>query len=183
MIWNKCPKNIFVGRKTLEARAKKPYNTLQKVSSQLELPNLRNHVCCKIAYFADLAVFWSRNMQKIKNVYFVCLLVLSYPIPFPYKKYYFKALFQKVVYFHMYHLNDLRYSLKYTTSHFADDTSIIYASKSQKTLESNLNYDLKSVTEWLKSNRLSLNVGKTKLLIFHSKKKSQFNDISIKIPN
>ena len=38
------------------------------------------------------------------------------------------------------YINDLSYSLDYsTTSHFADDTSIIYASKSLKTLESNLN--------------------------------------------
>ena len=47
------------------------------------------------------------------------------------------------------------------TNHFADDTSIIYASKAPKTLEPNLNYDLKSVSEWLTSNRLSLNVDKT----------------------
>ena len=80
------------------------------------------------------------------------------------------------------YINDLKYSMKYsTTSHFADDTSIIYASKALKTLESKLNCDLKSVSEWLKLNRLSLNVGKTKLLIFHSKNKSEFNDISIKI--
>ena len=61
---------------------------------------------------------------------------------------------------------------------------IIYASKTLKTLESNLNYDLKFISEWLKSNRLSLNVDKTKLLIFHLKNnKMQFNDISIKIQN
>ena len=83
------------------------------------------------------------------------------------------------------YINDLSQSLKFsTTSHFADDTSIIYASKTLKTLESNLNYDLKFISEWLKSNRLSLNVDKTKLLIFHSKNnKMQFNDISIKIQN
>ena len=49
-------------------------------------------------------------------------------------------------------------------------------------IESNLNYDLKLVSEWLKSNRLYLNVGKTKLLIFRSqKKKIPLNSISIKI--
>ena len=45
-----------------------------------------------------------------------------------------------------------------------------------------MNYDLKSLSEWLKSNRLSLNVGKTKLLIFRSKNnKTPLNNISIKI--
>ena len=62
------------------------------------------------------------------------------------------------------YINDLRFSLKHAiTSHFADDTIIIYASKITKTIETNLNYDLKCVSEWLRSNRLSLNVSKTKL--------------------
>ena len=53
----------------------------------------------------------------------------------------------------------LRYSLKYSTvSHFADDTSIIYSSNHLKTIENNLNYDLKCVLEWLKSNRLSFSI-------------------------
>ena len=82
------------------------------------------------------------------------------------------------------YINDLRYCLtKSTSSHFADDTCIMYASKKMKTLETILNTDLKSVSEWLKANRLSLNIDKTKLLIFHSKKKKNFdvNSISIKI--
>ena len=81
------------------------------------------------------------------------------------------------------YINDLNYALKFSSaSHFADDTSIIYTSKNLKTLETNINFDLKSVSEWLKSNRLSLNVGKTKLLLFGSKcSKIQFENISIKI--
>ena len=63
-----------------EARAKMAYNTLQKVSTQLELPNLRNHVCRNIAYFADSADFRGHNVQKIKNIYFSSLLVLSFTI-------------------------------------------------------------------------------------------------------
>ena len=44
------------------------------------------------------------------------------------------------------YINDLSQSLKFsTTSHFAVDTSIIYASKTLKTLKSNLNYDLKFI--------------------------------------
>ena len=80
------------------------------------------------------------------------------------------------------YINDLRFSLRYATpSHFADDTSIIYASKILKTIETNLNYDLKCVTEWLRSNRLALNVSKTKLLFFRSKNKNLPLNISIKI--
>ena len=80
------------------------------------------------------------------------------------------------------YINDPRYSLKYSTvSHFADDTSIIYSSNHLKAIETNLNFDLKCVSEWLKSNRLSLNVKKTKLLFFRFKYKTLQENISIKI--
>ena len=81
------------------------------------------------------------------------------------------------------YINDLRLSLKQTTaSHFADDTCISFASKKTKTLESVLNYELKLTCEWLRANRLSLNVGKSKLLIFKSKQRKLDNDnISIKL--
>jgi len=73
------------------------------------------------------------------------------------------------------YINDLNRSLKLSVaSHFADDTCIMYASNKLKTLETILNTDLKYASEWLKANRLSLNVGKTKLLLFHSKQ-SNFN--------
>ena len=79
------------------------------------------------------------------------------------------------------YINDLRFSLQHSTaSHFADDTCITYANKNLKNLESKINYDLKSVIEWLRANRLSLNVTKTKLLIFCSKNK-YINEASISI--
>ena len=81
------------------------------------------------------------------------------------------------------YINDLRFSLKFSVaSHFADDTCKIHQSKKLKTIESELNYDLKLCTEWLNANRLSLNIDKTKLLIFHSKKKKVvYDDFSIKL--
>ena len=81
------------------------------------------------------------------------------------------------------YINDLRYSLKKSiASHFADDTSITFSSKKIKTVETILNTDLKSISDWLKANRLSLNVDKSKLLIFRSKqRKLDLNNISIKI--
>ena len=49
-------------------------------------------------------------------------------------------------------------------------------------METELNHDLKLGTEWLNANMLSLNIDKTKLLIFHSKKKClDYSDISIKL--
>ena len=59
---------------------------------------------------------------------------------------------------------------------------MIYASKNPKTLETNLNYDLKNLAQWLYSNRLSLNIDKTKLLIFQSKyNKKNYDNIITKL--
>ena len=81
------------------------------------------------------------------------------------------------------YLNDLRFCLnKSSSSHFADDTCLIYASKKVKTLETDLNTDLKATSEWLKANRLSLNIKKSQLIIFHSKsKKVDFTRFSINL--
>ena len=65
------------------------------------------------------------------------------------------------------YIKDLKFSLKYScSSHFADDTCLLYAQNKLKTLETNLNYDLKRLSEWLKANSLPFNVKKTKLLTF-----------------
>ena len=84
------------------------------------------------------------------------------------------------------YINDLRFCLeKVTSNHFADDTCIIYNNTIKNNinnLETILNKELKSVLEWLNANRLSLNIKKTKLLIFHSKwKKTNYDVLSIKL--
>ena len=50
------------------------------------------------------------------------------------------------------------------------------------TLETHLNTKLKQTYEWSKANRLSLNIGKIKLLICRAKhSKVNFDNISIKL--
>ena len=39
------------------------------------------------------------------------------------------------------YINDFRFSLKHAVSYFADNTSIIYASKKLKTIDSSMNHD------------------------------------------
>ena len=63
--------------------------------------------------------------------------------------------------------------------HFADDTHLSYASKKLSTTESVMNCESKKLTEWLRSNKLSLNSGKS--VIFRSKTKQELNEITIKI--
>ena len=59
------------------------------------------------------------------------------------------------------------------------DTCIMFGSAKPKTLETVLNCDLKKISDWLKANRLSLNVKKSKLILFQ---KNQSNKcICIKI--
>ena len=72
------------------------------------------------------------------------------------------------------YINDLRFCLKNSNvSHFADDTCITQSNKDIKALEISLNHDIENITNWLNANRLSLNVKKSKLLVFHSKQKNK----------
>lgn len=50
---------------------------------------------------------------------------------------------------------------------FADDTNIFMSDNNVNRLQTNINTELKKVSEWLRSNYLSLNVSKTHFLIFH----------------
>jgi hypothetical protein len=66
-------------------------------------------------------------------------------------------------------INDLNVSLKFSTAyHFADDTNLLHINKSLKNLNKNMNHDLASIVQWLRSNKLSLNSKKTEIIIFKS---------------
>ena len=52
---------------------------------------------------------------------------------------------------------------------FADDTTIFFSHKDTKELEKIVNSELVHVTNWLIANKLSLNVGKSNLLLFRHK--------------
>ena len=81
------------------------------------------------------------------------------------------------------YINDLRLSLTKTScGHFADDTFIIFHSRTPKTIETIMNTELKEVVKWLRLNKLSLNATKTELIFFHSNKHPlNYDNISIKM--
>ena len=54
---------------------------------------------------------------------------------------------------------------------FADDTSIILANNYLRELESLVNRELGNVNEWLKGNKLSLNIKKANFVIFRPRQK------------
>ena len=66
--------------------------------------------------------------------------------------------------------------------HFADDTNLLNFNSCVKSLNKQVNYDLKNLSNWLKANKISLNVGKTELVLFSSSKKQLDCDLKIK-PN
>ena len=55
---------------------------------------------------------------------------------------------------------------------YADDTTLICDINGNPADEHLLNMELCKITDWLSANKLSLNVNKTKCMIFHSDKKT-----------
>ena len=76
------------------------------------------------------------------------------------------------------YINDLNKSIK---NHFADDTNILLSNKSVELLAKNMNQDPKNLSQWLKANKLSLNVKKNELIIFHPKNTKLDYSVKFKI--
>ena len=71
------------------------------------------------------------------------------------------------------YINDIyKCSSEFTFYLFADDTSIIYANNNLRTLESTVNSELAKVSEWLKANKLTLNIKKSNHVIFRPRQKT-----------
>ena len=74
------------------------------------------------------------------------------------------------------YINDIVLSSKiFKFTLFADDTSLFYSNKNADKATEIINKELANVSEWLAANKLSLNVDKSKLLIFNNKKKIDIN--------
>ena len=71
------------------------------------------------------------------------------------------------------YINDLNNSTsKLSAILFADDTNLFCSSKDLQELESVVNTELTGVQEWLTLNQLTLNIKKSKFIIFKSHKKN-----------
>ena len=65
------------------------------------------------------------------------------------------------------YINDFRNCLQFSEAiMFADDTTLLFKSKSMENLKDMVNSDLSSASEWLAENKLSLNVTKTNFMCF-----------------
>jgi hypothetical protein len=63
---------------------------------------------------------------------------------------------------------------------FADDTNILYTDKNLNTLKQNANYELKQLSQWFTSNKLSVNTSKTKVMLFY-RQRMQYHPKEIQI--
>ena len=63
------------------------------------------------------------------------------------------------------YINDLPKTIRGKVSMYADDTSLYHMSNDISKLESAINEDLELLDNWLKGNKLSLNVAKTKSML------------------
>ena len=80
------------------------------------------------------------------------------------------------------YINDLDLVINYSeVHHFADDTNLLNFDNCVKSISKQVNYDLKSLSNWLKANKISLNVGKTELVLFTSSKKQLDCNLKIKL--
>ena len=82
------------------------------------------------------------------------------------------------------YINDLQRDFsKSIIHHFADDTNLLCPAKKLGTTESVVNHELKLLSQWLRSNKLSLNETKTELIIFRSPRENLPRQSDIRINN
>ena len=72
------------------------------------------------------------------------------------------------------YISDMNLAVESSTIfHFADNTNLLYSSKTIKKLKQNLNKDLMLLYDWLCANRLSLNIGETEFIVFRPPRYNQ----------
>ena len=70
------------------------------------------------------------------------------------------------------YINNLSKAIIFSSvHHFADDTNILYASSSLKDINKKFNHDLSNLVQWLRANKILLNISKTEIIIFKSHSK------------
>ena len=72
------------------------------------------------------------------------------------------------------YINDLNKAIKFCKVHqFADDTNLLHFNKSVAKLNKLVSQDMKNLTVWLNTNKISLNVEKTEPAIFKHLRKNR----------
>ena len=70
------------------------------------------------------------------------------------------------------YINDLHNAIKFSQSfHFVDDTCLLNIQNAISKINKILNKDLKELSFWLNANKMELNVTKTEVILFKTKRK------------
>ena len=64
---------------------------------------------------------------------------------------------------------------------FADDTKLFFKHKDLKTLSFTINSELLKISNWLKLNKLLLNINKTNYIYFHSSNSCHMDNLDMKL--
>ena len=79
-------------------------------------------------------------------------------------------------------INDLHKAIIHSSvHHFADDTNLLLGEKSLKKINKLVNSDVKALCQWIRSNKLSLNTGKTEIIVFKNKKQKITKHLNFRI--
>ena len=80
------------------------------------------------------------------------------------------------------YINDLSRSIKNSKiHHFADDANLLCANSSLKDINKKINFDLSNLVQWLRANKIALNVNKTDIVIFQSPRKQITKKINFRL--
>ena len=80
------------------------------------------------------------------------------------------------------YINDLSKTTIFSSvQHFADDTNILCVSSSLKDINKKINYDLSNLVQWLRANKISLNVSKIEIVIFKSHSKQITEHVNFRL--
>jgi len=82
------------------------------------------------------------------------------------------------------YINDIvKASLLFKFILFADDTNLLLSNKNIQDLMRVANQEIQKISDWLKVNKLSLNIKKTHFVLFHFRQKYIPNNLCLKIDN
>ena len=65
--------------------------------------------------------------------------------------------------------------------HSADDTNLLLIDKSLKKINKHVNRDFKLTVDWIRANKLSLNVSKTEIVLFKLKNKKITKQLNVRV--
>ena len=79
-------------------------------------------------------------------------------------------------------INDLHKALEFSSVHHsADDTNLLLIDKSLKKINKHVNRDFKLTVDWIRANKLSLNVSKTEIVLFKLKNKKITKQLNVRV--